>query len=105
MATLPLKYVQKCYEALKYVDDYEVKSSHVYVDTGITEISDEPYVDIYHYGTLIFRIYYGCSEVCLFGGYSKSDKDIINSFLIMYGLDDMYWVIKSKDKLEVVQTI
>lgn len=103
MATLPLKYVQKCHDALRYVDDYEVKSAHVAVYLQYTEISKEPYIDIHHYGTLIFRILPWSNLCCLFDGYSASDRNIINSFLMVYGMDDCYKVAIKNGKLELIE--
>ena len=100
MATLPLKYVQKCVDALRYVDDYEVKSSRVYVRWDVDEYEDgeyEPYVKIYHYGTLIAKIYVYSTTVRIDGAISKSDVDIINSFIILYGMENLYKARKTKD--------
>ena len=92
MSKLPLKYIEKCFDALRYVDDYEVKSAHVYVCIGFTCVSHTKYINVYHYDTLIARIFPSDCNVCIFGGYSASDRDIINSFIILYGWDDLFKV-------------
>lgn len=84
MAKIPLKYCEQIKEALRYVDEYKLRNVKVYIDW--TELSNERYYDICHYDTLIARLYPSSNVVCLFGGYSASDRDIINSFIELYGL-------------------
>lgn len=84
MSKLPLKYCEQIKEALRYVDEYRIRSTRV--EIGWTELSKEKYYDIYHYGTLLARLYPSSNVVSIFGGYSASDRDIVNSFIMLYGL-------------------
>ena len=84
MATLPLKYCEYILEGLRYVDSVKKYNTEVFVD--YTEISNEKYYDIYHYDTFIARLYPSSNVICLFGGWSRSDCDIINSFIILLNM-------------------
>ena len=85
MATLPLKYCEQIKDALRYVDDYKVRNVQVYVTWNST-VNCEVY-DIYHYDTFIVCIVPKTDAVQISGdAYSASDRDIINSFLMLYGM-------------------
>lgn len=85
MPTLPLKYCKTIKEALKYVDDYEIKKNHIKVKSEA--FYDEFCYQIYHYDTHIANIYPELKNVRVFdGAYSNSDRDIINSFCILYNI-------------------
>ena len=85
MATLPLKYCKTIKDALKYVDDYEIKKNHIKVKSEA--YYDEFCYQIYHYDTHIANIYTETRDLRIFSGaYSKSDCDIINSFCILYNI-------------------
>ena len=99
MATLPLKYCEWIKEGLRYVDS--VKKNNTEVTVSYTEISREKFYDIYHYDTLIARLYPSSNVFCLFGGWSKSDCDIINSFLILYGISGKVRRHKGENKGEL----
>lgn len=84
MATIPLKYCEQIKEALRYVDEYKLRNVEVCIMW--TPMSNEKYYEVYHYDTLIVKLFPSSNIVCLCGGYSASDRDIINSFIELYGL-------------------
>lgn len=87
MSQLPYKYIGKMYDAIKYVDSYKI--NHVEISHEYTELYHEKYYDICHYDTQIARLYPSSNVVSVFdGAYSRSDANIINSFLILFGMSE-----------------
>lgn len=81
MSAIPLKIIQKLWNACigttatKYAGHYAMG-----MDVGALEL--------YHYGTLILSIYNGVPKNGK--GWSASDRDAINSVLVLHGLSDKY---------------
>ena len=87
MSHIPMKYISEMRDAIRYVDEYE--KYHTKISEGYTELSNEKYYDIEHYDTHIARLYPSSNVVTVFlGAYSASDRDIINSFLVEFGMSD-----------------
>lgn len=84
MATIPLKY---CVELARRVNRY-IDSAKIHNTQLVQRITryGQVYYDVYHYDTLIVRIYPVLNSCSLFDGYSASDRDIINSFLKIYNI-------------------
>lgn len=84
MAKIPFKYcIELANRVNRYVDYARIRN--VYLYQNITS-NGEIFYDVWHYNTFIIRLYPSSNVSVLFGGYSASDRDIINSFLEIYGM-------------------
>lgn len=94
MAKIPLKYCVELYNRVtRYVDSakiYNTKLTQKRLEYG------EVYYNVYHYDTIICRIYPVSNVCCLFGAYSPSDRDIINSFLKIFNVTYKCYIHKGK---------
>lgn len=91
--TIPMKIIQKLWDACMMTSDTIHKGAYALkMEVG--------WLELYHYGTLILIIKNG--QPSLGEGYSKTDRDAINSILVLHCLDDNYKARIRNGTLELV---